>query len=147
MQAAQPLSQILAHLGVERAERLVEQQHLGVDGQRTRERHTLTLSAGQLRGKTLLEDRESDDVEQFVDLGVDVLLGALTDLESERDVVAHRQVLERRVVLEHETDVALLRRRTGDIVTVDDDGPRIEVVETCDRAQERRLTAAGRTQQ
>ena len=37
-----------AHLGVERAERLVEQQHLGLHGQRPGERDTLLLAAGEL---------------------------------------------------------------------------------------------------
>ena len=39
----------------------------------------------------------------------DLVLRSLADLEPERDVAEHRQVLERRVVLEHEADVAPLR--------------------------------------
>ena len=50
VQAAQPLAQLGAHLGVERAERLVEQQHARLDGERARERHPLALAAGELVG-------------------------------------------------------------------------------------------------
>ena len=50
VQAAQPDAQVLAHPRVERAERLVEQQHLGLDGERARERHALALAARQLVG-------------------------------------------------------------------------------------------------
>ena len=57
----------------------------------------------------MLEHGQSDHLEEFVDLGVDLLLGPLADLEAEGDVVAHGEVLERGVVLEHETDVSLLR--------------------------------------
>ena len=48
VEPAQPCAQLLAHRGVERAERLVEQQHLGLDRQRPRERHALALPAREL---------------------------------------------------------------------------------------------------
>ncbi len=48
VQAAEPLPQLLPHLGVERAERLVQQQHLRLDGQRPGQRHALPLPAGKL---------------------------------------------------------------------------------------------------
>ena len=68
VQAAQPVPQVGAHLGVERTERLVEQQHLRVDGERAGERHPLALAAGQLRRVAVLEPVEPDDLEQLVDL-------------------------------------------------------------------------------
>jgi hypothetical protein len=49
VQAAQPAAQLLAHLGVERAEGLVEQQDLRLDGQRPGQRDALALAAGKLR--------------------------------------------------------------------------------------------------
>ena len=49
VQAAQPLAELLAHLGVEGAERLVEEQHLGLDGEGARQRHALPLPTGELR--------------------------------------------------------------------------------------------------
>ncbi len=48
VQPAQPFAQLAAHLRVERAERLVEQQHLRLDRQRARQRHALQLAARQL---------------------------------------------------------------------------------------------------
>ena len=53
VQAAQPLAQLAAHLRVERAERLVEQQHLRLHGERAGERHALQLAARELRGVAL----------------------------------------------------------------------------------------------
>ena len=49
VEAAQPGAQLLANARVERAERLVEQQHLRLDGERARERHPLPLAARELR--------------------------------------------------------------------------------------------------
>ena len=49
VQPPQPAPQLLPHLGVERAERLVEQQHLRLDRERARQRDALPLAAGELR--------------------------------------------------------------------------------------------------
>ena len=109
VEAAQPRPQVRADLGVEGAERLVEQQHLRVDGERAGQRHPLALAAGELGRVAVLEAVQPDDLEQLVDAALDLGLGPLADRQAERDVVAHRHVLERRVVLEDEADAALLR--------------------------------------
>ena len=62
---AQPFAQLLADLRVERAERLVEQQHARLDGQRPRQRHALPLAARELLRIALLEARQLHQVEQF----------------------------------------------------------------------------------
>ena len=64
---AQPAAQILAHLGVERAERLVEQQHARLDRQRAGKRDALPLAAGELGGIALVQARQLDEVEQVHD--------------------------------------------------------------------------------
>ncbi len=48
-QLPQPLAQLAADVRVQRAERLVEQQHFRLDGQRARERDALPLTARKLR--------------------------------------------------------------------------------------------------
>jgi hypothetical protein len=113
VQPAQPLAQLRADLRVERAERLVEQEHARLHRQRAGERHALALAARELVGVALVVAGEPDDAEQLVDRA-SISPSALADRQPERDVVAHGHVLERRVVLEHEADVAPLRR---DVVT------------------------------
>ncbi len=142
VQAAQPLAQLGADLGVQRAERLVEQQHLRLDRQRSGERHALALSAAELGRVALGEAAEADDLEQLVDALVGLLLGRLADLQPEADVVVHGHVLERRVVLEDEPDPALLRRDVRDVLAEDRDGPGIGVLEPADDPQQRRLAGA-----
>ena len=51
---------LLAELLVEGPERLVEQQHLGLEGERPGERDPLPLAAGELVRLALLEARELD---------------------------------------------------------------------------------------
>ena len=123
VQAAQPRAQVGADLGVERAEGLVEQQHLGLDGQRARERHPLALAAAELAGIARLVAVQADDPEQLVDLGRDLGLRALADAQPEGDVLAHGHVLEGRVVLEDEADAAPLRGQDGGVLAGDDDAP------------------------
>ena len=61
---AQPAAQVAAHLGVERAERLVEQQHARLDGERAGQRHPLALAARKLGGIALAQAAELHEVEQ-----------------------------------------------------------------------------------
>ena len=62
---AQPLAQLLADLRVERAERLVEQQHARLDGEGAGERDALALAARELLRIALVEAGELDEVEQL----------------------------------------------------------------------------------
>ena len=68
VQPAQPATQLLPDLGVERAERLVEQQHLRLDRERARQRDALALAAGQLRRIAVAQVVELHQLEQLVDL-------------------------------------------------------------------------------
>ena len=74
VEAPQPDAQILAHPGVERAERLVEQQHLGLDGERPRQRHALALAARELVRVAAGVALEVHELQQLVDARVDLVL-------------------------------------------------------------------------
>ena len=52
---------LLAQLGVEVGERLVEQQHARLDDERARKRDALLLAARELRRGPILEPAELDD--------------------------------------------------------------------------------------
>ncbi|QTK79336.1 hypothetical protein AT6N2_C1619 [Agrobacterium tumefaciens] len=114
MEFAQPAAQFLAHFGIERAERLVEKQHLRLDGDGAGKRHALALTAGKLGWIALFKAREMHHVEKFghafAYLGFRRAAGGRAYLQAESDVVGHRHMAEQRVMLEHETDIALLHR-------------------------------------
>ena len=59
-------AQLLADLGVERAEGLVEQQHLGLVRQRARDRDALLLAAGELGRQALVHALERDELQQLL---------------------------------------------------------------------------------
>ena len=71
MQRAQPLPQFLAHLGIERAEGLVQQQDARLDGKRARERNALALAAGELVRIAVGKPVELHEIEQLLDAGAD----------------------------------------------------------------------------
>ena len=77
---------LLAQLLVERAERLVEEQHLRLLGERAGERDALALAAGQLMRLALGEGRELDQRQHLLDAAVDLGLRHAVLLEAEGDV-------------------------------------------------------------
>ena len=77
VQPAQPGAQLLAHLGVEGAEGLVEQQHARLDRQRAGQRHALALPARELRRVAVGQALEVHEREQLVDPRADSSLARL----------------------------------------------------------------------
>ena len=75
VQPAQPAAQLLPDLGVERAERLVEQQHLRLDGQRARQRDALPLAARELRRIPVAEVVELHELRAAPAPVADVVVG------------------------------------------------------------------------
>ena len=63
---------LLAQLGIERGQRLVEQQHVGLEDQGAGERDALPFAAGKLRGTAVLLAGEADEFEHVADAAVDV---------------------------------------------------------------------------
>ena len=86
---------------VERAGRLVAQQHVGPLGDRARDRHALLLAARELRGKVIERGGRGRPCAS-ASSGV---IGSLDDLGDERHVLARRQAGNQVVELEDEADV------------------------------------------
>ena len=61
--------------GIERAERLVEQQHVGIDGQRARHFQPLLHAARKLRGIGFFEPYQADHLDVMRDAAARVPLG------------------------------------------------------------------------
>src|SRR5262249_46629685 len=61
---SEPAPQILAHLGIERAEGFVEKQDARLNGKRSRERDALPLAAGELGRVAAGDPPELHEVEQ-----------------------------------------------------------------------------------
>src|SRR5471032_1025285 len=101
-----------AQAGVERGERLVQQQGLRMGDQRARQRHALTLAARQLVRHLQGHRVEFKRLQPVADL---CMIEGTRRIEpaapqAEADVLPHIQMREQRVVLEQIGDAAPLRR-------------------------------------
>jgi len=74
-------------------------------------------------------------------------LPARLHAQAEGDVVEHAHVAEQRVVLEHETDVAIAHVMAGHVLAMEHDAAVVRGFQAGDDAQQGGLAAAGRTEQ
>ena len=109
---------LLAQLEVQRAERLVEQQHLRPQHERPGQRDPLRLTAAQLLGIALLVPRHLDQLEHATHALGDLRPGQVLDQQAERDVLRHGLVREESPALEHHVDRPPVRRPVGDVLAL-----------------------------
>jgi hypothetical protein len=151
VQPAHLEAHLLAQVGVEVRQRLVEQQGFGLDDQRARERNALLLAARQLARIALRQWRKLGRRQNIVELLLDDRGLDLAELEAVDDVLGHRHVRPERVALEDHRHVAplrrqrLLRRRHGALADPDLAFGRLD--EARDQPQRRGLAAARRPEQ
>ena len=129
------------HLVVERRERLVEKQHLGVGHQRAQDRHRLLLAAGEHVGIAVEVDLDVEIREQLLDPLVALAPRQPHELQRIVDVVDGAQPGKQRVavVLEHVGQPRLL-----DGLAVEQDLAGIERHQAGDHVDQRALAAAVR---
>ena len=137
------LLQLLAdeerHLEVERRERLVQEQHLGLGRQRAHDRRRLLLPARQLVRIPVQVEPDVERRDQLGDAPVDLGLRLALELQRIRDVVDRAHPREHRlaVVLEHVADLGL-----GERLAVEQDLAGVDRDQAGDHVDERRLAAA-----
>jgi hypothetical protein len=90
----QVAAQIDADLGIERAERLVEQQHLGLVGQRACQRHPLLLPARELARHACAQPGQAHQLEQPVAAAAALGRRDLADAQAKLDILGHRHMPE-----------------------------------------------------
>src|SRR5207244_13064569 len=132
-------------LGVEVGQRLIEQEHRGLAHDRPAHRHPLPLAARELPGLAFKVWLELEDGRRLLYPRVDLLAGETLDAQTVGHVLVHRHVRVERIVLEHHRDVAILRLQIVDDATADADLARSNLLQPGDHAQQRRLAAAGGT--
>ena len=137
-------AQLLADLGVQRAERLVEQQYRRAQDQGSGQGDALLLAARELLGPAAGQRPQLDEIERLLHAAADIALGHLLAAQAEGHVVEHVQVREQRVVLEHRVDVAPVRGYLSDVVAVEQDLAGRRPHEPRDHPQRGRLAAARR---
>ena len=116
-QAQQVFLELAAGLLVDGRERLVHEQHVGVDGERAGEADALAHAAGELVRVALLEAGEADLVDVVPGDVVALALRRAAQLEPEGDVADHGRPRHQGEILEHE---GALRAGPGDAPAVDE---------------------------
>ena len=118
-QAIQFAAQPIAQRGVERRQRLVEQQDARPDRDRARQCDALTLPAGKLVYAAVLKSGDIGQRHQFGDACRPLLGRYPADLQTITDIVRYGHVGEKRVGLEHHADVAPLDRHRRHVLAVE----------------------------
>ena len=98
------VAQRLGGENVERRERLVHQQDVGMNDQRPRESNTLAHAAGELARIRGLEPVEADEIDGLQRAAARLRVGMAERLESELHVLEHRQPGKQREALKHHRD-------------------------------------------
>ena len=137
------------HFRVERRGRLVEQHHVRIHCQRTRDGDTLLLTAGKLCRIAVRLIRQTDTRKQLERTLVRLFIGH--DLELDRcqlDILAHGQVREQVELLKHHAHTAAhqidIRVLSGDVLSLEDDFAAGRLLEQVQAAQKGGLARAGR---
>ena len=132
----------LAQLEVERAERLVEEEHARPVHERPGKRDPLLLSARELPWLAALEPRETDELKRFVDPRAQLAFLDAATTQPEGDVLEDREVREERIRLEDRVHVALVGRQRRHVDSPELDASLGGLLEAADHPQRRRLATA-----
>ncbi len=135
---------LLAELQVERAERLVQQEHPRLVHDRAGERDALPLAAGELRRLAGAVAPEAHHAEGFFGARAALPFVDLLHHEPVLDVLLHRHVREERVVLEDRVHRAVVRRQPGHVLAGELDRALVGRLEAGDHPQRRGLARSRR---
>src|SRR5919112_4938219 len=138
------------HFGVESTGGLVEEQRLGLHGQRPGDRHALLLTAGELRRVLVRLAGDPDALEQAHGALANHLGLLLAHLgRAEHDVLQDGLVREEVERLEHHADLAAQPRQGlalgRQLAAVEGDGAGADRLQPVDRAAQRRLPGTRRS--
>jgi hypothetical protein len=97
------------HVGIEVAERFIEQEQHGMLDQRSSEGHALLLATGQFMGIPSLEALQTDEAEHV--LHAHFSLVSAQPSKAERNILLHTEVREQGILLKHHADVSVFGRR------------------------------------
>jgi hypothetical protein len=136
-------AQLLASLGVDRGQRLVEQQQLGLHRQGAGQRHPLPFPARQPRGGAAREAGQANLVEEGGGMFAPPLAADAGDPQREGHVAGDVEVGEQPRLLEHQADPAPVRGHARQVAPAQLDGSAVERGQAGDHPQQGGLAGAG----
>ena len=140
-------SHLYAKLGVQVAQRFVHQQHVRLDNQRTRQRHTLLLAARKPVWHAVGIFFDVHQLHKPVCLGLDGLFRFFSVFQAEGHVIAHCHVRKDGIVLKHHADVSAGRVYIVDALVIEIEISAFNTVKACYHSQKRCFSAPGWTKE
>ena len=128
--------------GVERAERFVQQQHLGLDGKGAGNADALLHAARQFRRFFVLRTGQTDQVDELLAVGAHFVAAPVgpARFHREGDILHHRQPRHQGMPLKHYTTI---QAGAGHLTPVHEHQPGAWLVESGQHIQDGRFAAAG----
>ena len=147
LKALQLHAHLVAQERVEVRERLVEEQHAGLEDERPGQRHALLLTAGELARVPSSERAEPHQLEHPLDARPQLGRAHPAPAKTEGDVLEHGHVREQRVRLEDQPEIAAMHGHPRDVLAREDHLPAVGLDEPSHRSQERALATARGTEE
>ena len=138
---------LAAEFEVQGAQRFVQEEDGRAIDERSRQRHPLGLTAGDLGRLAAFVAGQLHELEHLRDPTLDLRVPDLLAAQAERDVLVDAQVREERIALEDRVDVALVGRQPGHVLALQFDHAGRGLLKTADHPEGRGLAAAGRAKQ
>ena len=144
----QHMQRIVAHLlaqpGIKAGKGLIEQQRRRAGGERTGQRHTLLLPAGELMRPSLATLAQAHTLQRLPHPGI--ALGARQPLQAKAHILGHGEMGEKRVILKHKPHPPRLGQhvaaRLGQGHAIEGDAAMLQGLQPRHQAQQRGLAIA-----
>ena len=142
----QPASKLRTNLRINSRKRLIQKKQLWIGSQRPGKSNSLSLAAGQLTWISFFQAFQPDQLYQLHNPLSDILLIRLLYLQAKCNIIIHRHIPEKSIILEHKSNASLAGRHIIDHSSVDDDLSAVRLLQTGDHTENRSLSASTGTQ-
>ena len=139
---AQRLVHALLGGGVERRERLIKQQDLGLHHQCACQRRTLALTAADDARVPVGDVANGEQVEHLLHAACRLRLGNARHPQAVTDVLRNRHMREQRVILVNDSQPALLHGQAADVLAVEQDAAGLQGKRPGNRLEQHGLAGA-----
>ena len=136
VEIAQPGPQLLTDLGIEGAERFIQQQHARLHRKGPGQGNPLALAAGELGWEAAAVALQLDKIEQFIDAAFNGVPFPAPQLQAKGHVLAHGAVLKQGKVLEDKAHLPVLDGAFGGLFTGNPDAAAVASLQAGDQAQQ-----------
>ena len=138
----QPASKLRTDLRINSRKRLIQKKQLWIGSQRPGKSNSLSLTTGQLTWISFFQSFQPDQLYQFHNPLLDILLIRFLYFQSKRNIIIHSHITEKGIILEHKSNASLAGRNIIDHSSVNDDLPAVRLFQTGDHTEDCRLSAS-----